>query len=577
MTFTTWLRGLRSARDSRAGARNRGRGAPRGAGPRFRPQLEPMEDRCLLSGGVLDPTFGSGGLVTTAIGSYARAFAVATYPNGGTANDGKIVAAGDVYPSTGNTKTEYMEVVRYNRDGTLDRTFGGSGAVMTMPGAALAVQVQPDGKVVAAGFSGSHYVIARYNADGTLDTTFGSAGKVITNVGKPGASSSDVATAVVLQADGKIVVAGWTNPTHTTYEDLFLARFYANGTPDASFGRYAPGGTFTTRFTAPLEDSYTNSPVTLAIDRGTEPQGPHSGKFVVGCALQTGESIVARYTVNGVPDEGGFGVGTGHPGYVMVSGFVNPVRGVRVAVQADDRIAVAGDLTAGSIGLDRLNPDGSPDTSFGSGGVEVTSPPPNGDAYFARSVMVQADGKIAVAGDQKSNTSGAHSFMVARYNTNGSLDTSFGVNGIATGGNLGGNGFVGGVALEPDGRIVEAGAFYSSNGSTDSFSLARFLATGPQIGSFTASPNPATAGGSVALTASNITDANPGAAVTQVAFYVQVNGNNTLLGYGTQTSPGVWTFAYTVNLAPGTYTLFAQAEDSYGAFGDPLAITLTVI
>ena len=61
-----------------------------------------------------------------------------------------------------------------------------------------------------------------------------------------------------------------------------------------------------------------------------------------------------------------------------------------------------------------------------------------------------------------------------------------------------------------------------------------------------------------------------------MTFYVQVNGSNTLLGYGTQTSPGVWTFNYTVNLAPGTYTLFAQAEDSYGVFGDLAPLTLTV-
>jgi probable HAF family extracellular repeat protein len=97
-----------------------------------------------------------------------------------------------------------------------------------------------------------------------------------------------------------------------------------------------------------------------------------------------------------------------------------------------------------------------------------------------------------------------------------------------------------------------------------------------QIGSFTASPDPVTAGSFVTLTAANITDTNPGATITKVAFYVQINGSNTFLGYGTQTSPGVWTCTFTVKLAPGTYTLFAQAEDSYGVFGDLAATTLTV-
>ena len=79
------------------------------------------------------------------------------------------------------------------------------------------------------------------------------------------------------------------------------------------------------------------------------------------------------------------------------------------------------------------------------------------------------------------------------------------------------------------------------------------------------------------LTASNITDGNPGSTITQVAFYYFDSvGAKHVLGYGTQTSPGVWTFNFTVNLTSGTYTLYAQAEDSYGVFGDPLALTLQV-
>jgi hypothetical protein len=100
-------------------------------------------------------------------------------------------------------------------------------------------------------------------------------------------------------------------------------------------------------------------------------------------------------------------------------------------------------------------------------------------------------------------------------------------------------------------------------------------AAGPQIGWFVASADPVTSGGSVTLTASNLSD-GAGNGITQVAFYVQVNGTTTLLGYGTQ-SNGAWSFSYTVNLAPGTYTLFAQAEDSAGLFSDPVALTLQVL
>jgi uncharacterized delta-60 repeat protein len=405
-TSTMWLM---FSRKTRTTDRNRPRRTS------FRPRLEALEDRCLLSGGGLDPTFGTAGLVTTAVGSSARAFAVTTYANEGTANDGKIVAAGDAYSSTGKTNTEYMEVIRYNLDGTLDRTFGGTGEVTGLQGAAWAVQVQPDGKVLAAGVSGGHFALVRYNADGGLDASFGSAGKVITTISK---NSSDAGGAVVLQADGKIVVAGVTNPQNTTYEDLALVRYNANGTLDTSFGT---GGKVTTRFAAPVVAGFSDSRVNLAIGPNTNPLDTDSGKIVVGAQTHSQPgAVVVRYNTNGALDTG---FGTNHTGYVYLSNLSTPA----VAVQPDDRIVAAGlvqGTTNGVIGLDRLNATGTLDTTFGSNGVVITSSSPN--ASYARSVIIQADGKIVVAGDQNNVVTGANSFMVARYNTNGGLDTTFG-------------------------------------------------------------------------------------------------------------------------------------------------------
>jgi uncharacterized delta-60 repeat protein len=228
--------------------------------------------------------------------------------------------------------------------------------------------------------------------------------------------------------------------------------------------------------------------------------------------------------------------------------------------------AVAGQ----GIALYRFNADGTQDTSFGTNGVVVTGEATG--SLISQSVAILASGQIVVGGHQHTFSSLNVSFMAARYSANGSLDTTFGTNGIASAGS-GLNPYNEGMALEPDGRIVLAG--YTDSGP-QAFYLARFLGAGPQIGSFTANPNPVTAGSSLTLTASNITDANPSSTITQVAFYVQINGTNTLLGYGTQTSPGVWTFTFTVNLTPGSYTLLAVAEDSYGVFGDPATITLIV-
>jgi hypothetical protein len=96
--------------------------------------------------------------------------------------------------------------------------------------------------------------------------------------------------------------------------------------------------------------------------------------------------------------------------------------------------------------------------------------------------------------------------------------------------------------------------------------------------------NPVTAGSNITLSVWNITDLNPNSTITQLAFYQDSNGDSmlqagtdTLLGYGIQTSPGVWTYTFTVSQASGTYTLFAQAGDSYGVFGDPLAAMEQVI
>jgi uncharacterized delta-60 repeat protein len=543
MRFFSWLNAfLPMARQPRA-ARS-GRRTSRHVPAAFRPRLEPLEDRCLLSGGTLDPTFGSGGLVTTAVGSIDALYCdVATYPQEGTANDGKIVEVGDTSVAPHHNMGNYMAVVRYNLNGTLDTSFGGTGEVTTVKGFATAVAVQPDGKVVVAGYAPSQVV--RFNIDGTIDTSFGYRGSASTAIGVGG---------LVLQPDGKIIEAGYSGG------NLTVERFNSDGTQDASFGS---GGIVTTSFTSPLGpvSQYTEE---LALD-------PNSGKIVVAA-----NSVIVRYNTNGSLDTG---FGSNNLGYVTLSTLSFST----VAVQSDDRVLVAGTIflnnaSTKEIGLDRLNPDGTLDTSFGTNGVVVTSPT---DYVYADSVKIQANGQILVGGTQyPSPTNTNHMFLVARYNTNGSLDSAFGTNGIATGGYAAD--FA--MALEPDGRIVLAG--YTNVSGQPVFALARFLATGPQIiGSFTANLNPATVGSNdVTLTASNVAALNPGSTVTQVAFYVDSNGDrqlepgtDQLLGYGSLSSSGTWTFTFpTTGWASGSYTLFAKAEDSYGAFSDPLALTLTL-
>jgi uncharacterized delta-60 repeat protein len=174
--------------------------------------------------GDLDQTFGTGGKVTTDLsGREDEARGVAIQP------DGKIVVVG---LSEGSDLD--FAVARYNPDGTLDVTFGNEGAVITDFGGnrdvASAVVIQPDGKILVVGTASIglnlDFALARYNPDGSIDTTFGIDGKATTDFGGRGARASVLS----IQADGSIVVAGTTGTA--SFRDFALARYTHDGTLD---------------------------------------------------------------------------------------------------------------------------------------------------------------------------------------------------------------------------------------------------------------------------------------------------------------------------------------------------------
>jgi len=176
----------------------------------------------LAAPGGLDAGFGNGGLVVTSFGGTDVASAVVIQP------DGKLVVAGRTIIA-GNTT---FALARYNPNGSLDPAFGAGGLVTTDFGStdqAFAIALQGDGKIVTAGRRGSDVIVARHNADGSLDSLFGSNGRVITNFG-----ATEQALALVVQPDGKIVVAGRTNNDGNF--DFALARYEASGPLDLTFG-----------------------------------------------------------------------------------------------------------------------------------------------------------------------------------------------------------------------------------------------------------------------------------------------------------------------------------------------------
>jgi uncharacterized delta-60 repeat protein len=399
--------------------------------------------------GALDPTFGSGGKVTTAIGVSSNAAALALQP------DGKLVAAGASKSSS--MSSAIFALARYNPNGSLDTGFGSGGEVTTAFGSLgdqpFGLTLQADGKLVAAGFhrtagSGNDFALARYKTDGSLDTSF-NGGKVTTSFG-PG---NDNAGEVLQQPDGKLVAAG---SSCGGGQCLFaLARYNPNGLLDTSFNGT---GKVTTAFGS-IDDE--GGALVLQPD----------GKLVAAGLSQQGPSWVfalARYNPNGSLDSSFNGTGK----VTTAFGSIDD-EAFALALQPDGKLIAAGYSYTGAattydFALARYNTDGSLDTSFGGTGKVRTAISP-GDDEVNRLVR-QPDGKLVAAGSAESATN--TDFALARYNTDGSLDTKFGGTGKVLTAIGSSNEVADALVRQPDGKLVAAG--YTVNGTAFNFALARY-------------------------------------------------------------------------------------------------------
>jgi uncharacterized delta-60 repeat protein len=313
-------------------------------------------------------------------------------------------------------------------DGSLDATFGSGGVVTTMfargPAEADAIVLQPDGRIVVGGYSDQEeapsnatFALARYNADGSLDMDFGVGGKVTTDF----LGGQDFMTALVLQPDGKLIAAG--NASDGIRFVFGIARYNPDGSLDSSFG---VGGKLTQRFSAGSDQA---SGVAVQSD----------GKIVVAGTTQSdvnnplsSDFVLIRYNSDGTPDRT-----FGSSGIVITDMFGRGDEAGAVAIQPDGRIVVAG--TSGRTGgtfldfaLARYLPDGSLDPAFGTEGKVATdflSIPQQPSSDYARALALQSDGHIVVAG---TTSTGGWDFALARYNSDGSLDSNFGNGGKVT-------------------------------------------------------------------------------------------------------------------------------------------------
>ena len=414
--------------------------------------------------GDLDPTFGTDGKVLTDFDhstDIANAVAIQT--------DGKVVVVGTTYQNN-DFSTEDFAVARYNPDGTLDKTFGVGGKVQTdFPGLAAvasSVVVQPDGKIVVAGgafllftFAGDFKVV-RYNSDGSLDTSFGDGG-IVTTTFPQGSYAFDVA----LQADGKIIAAGTVfvdfDPGESSNTDFALARYNPDGSPDATFGN---GGQVSTDFLGMEDDAFS-----VLIQ-------PDGNIVAVGSANDPAtfyDFAAVRYLSNGSIDTT-FGVaGKVHTDF----GDQNFDRARSAALQSDGRIVAAGFAISQNGGVQNFavaqyTSNGVLDTSFGTGGM--TQIDFGNCCQSATKVLLQSNGKIITVGGSNGE-SPEDDFLLARLTSDGSLDPTFGAGGkVRTSfGDL--NGGANGAVLQPDGKIVAVGFQATGLELFADFALARYL------------------------------------------------------------------------------------------------------
>ena len=408
-----------------------------------------MTGTTVAAPGALDTTFGAGsGKVITAVGAgNDNANAVAIQP------DGKIVVAGGCI--VGNTND--FCVARYNADGSLDTGFNGTGKVTTAIGTsedtATSLVIQPDGKILVAGncFNGSNqdFCLARYTPAGALDTAFNMTGKVVTAVG----IDNDYITGIALLPDGRIVAAG--NCFVTSAYDFCAARYTSAGVLDTSFG--AGTGKVIT-------------PVGSGNDVGNSMALQYDGKIVVAGYCANGgnqDFCLIRYMTDGTLD-----TTFNFTGKLLAAIGANNDYGYRVVIQPDSKIVVAGfcyNATANAVCIARFNLDGTLDTTLNGTGKVITSVVGTNDG--AATVVIQPDGKILTAGTC-TNGSPNTDFCLVRHFNDGSLDTQFGsggklVSAIGSGIDIGKA-----IALQPEGKIVVVG--YCANGSNNDFCLARY-------------------------------------------------------------------------------------------------------
>jgi len=352
--------------------------------------------------------------------------------------------------------------------GDLDRSFSNDGLIsLHVGGSAEAVLAVPDGKLVLAGGGTTlhgdsvDFVVARLLKDGSTDPAFGPGG--IVNVDFFG--HNDSAEAIVLQKDGKLVVAGSAAKADGTRE-VAIVRLKADGTLDPEFGEAG-------KSTFELQGSQQEVHCMVL---------QQDGKLVLGGGT-TNSTGISRRMLMRLNADGTLDSTFGTSGMSVIELVGEDTAWINdVALESDGRLVAASSaVVAGHLDIDvaRVLPDGRLDISFGSGGATTLD---FGGEEEGLAVAIQADSRIVIGGAARFPEQDGNSAALIRLKTDGSLDTEFGGGGISTTG-FGGNSMLNALALETSGKIVATGSRSTAAAGPDLI-VARFNADGSVDASF---------------------------------------------------------------------------------------------
>jgi len=385
-------------------------------------------------------------------------------------DNGKIIVLAGSYDIDEEAHLEYcIFLTRYNTDGSIDISFGpdGDGRVRSVFDSVnninpRAMVIQSDGKIVVASEDNdTELVLVRYNSDGSLDTTFGTDGSVITDFG------DDVLKEcmdMVLQDDGKIIIIGTLYVDADSYDEALILRYNTDGSLDTSFDH--------------------DGKVVIKLASRARPKSvviQNDGKILVAARRDDPDPGIAfcvtRFEINGYLDRT-----FGDDGMLNTTFPEMGVTSYCVGLQSDGRIIVSGmaipsgETDCKRFAMARYNTDGSLDTSFGTDGFSA----PDIGVQLYRSVkngmVIQRDDKIVIASRDKRDDYADVDAVFARYTADGSLDPDFADGGVGRF-DLGvhDEDDYAGMILQRDDKVLLLYDMFSS--STSRTGLARIVAT----------------------------------------------------------------------------------------------------